>query len=219
MTRAAFAALVCASAACADPPPPASPRSPPPGASARAQTDAPREVSRFAATVRVVDEPAPRGGKPFRGVLLEREGGERLVAAYGEIALWRAFDGRRVEVEAEPFTPEGQALLEQHVRVRRFRHAERRDARGPVDYVEVGPEETLRGVFQEERGEPGSKSAGERFVRFVAEDGRSFPALGADDAPIGAPVAVRGRTYDVVQLVSVAGRGGRFFFVLHVAPR
>lgn len=141
--------------------------------------------------------------------MLEREDGERWVVRYGVDAFWRSFADARVVVEGERYEPEGQALVNVHFRVGRFRGAEKgRDGR-PVDYAEISEERTLRGRFQDAAGAPGTKSEGERFLTFVEDGGRAWRVHGAPaSAPRGEPVTVRARVVDVIQLVSVAGVTG-----------
>lgn len=174
---------------------------------------APAARESFTAVVRVVEDGG--AGKTFRGVMLEREDGARWVVRYGVDALWKAFADERVVVEGERHAPEGQALTAVHFRVGRFRHAERARGGHPVDYFEVSEPRTLRGRYEDAVGDPGTKSEGVRYVRFVEESGAVWRIDNAPkDAPRGQLVTIRARVLDMVQLVSVAAVGGPRLFVV-----
>ena len=48
----------------------------------------------------------------FRGVHIDRQGKQPLVVTYGADDLWRDFDGQRVWLKYEPYTPEGRGWME-----------------------------------------------------------------------------------------------------------
>jgi hypothetical protein len=181
-------------------------------------TDAPRHHT-FTATVRIGHDDRARGRKGFGGVMLVKDDGERWVVSYEADPLWSRFENARVVIEGQEWTPPGQALVARHIRVGAFRHAERRHDGRPVDYTEVGPVQSLRGRFVDVDAEPGTKSEGERFLHFVTEDGQSHAVLHGGDPPRGRVVTVRARSYDMVQLVSVAAVAGPHLWIESVDER
>jgi hypothetical protein len=108
--------------------------------------------------------------------------------------LLESFDGRRVDVVGEPLEPEGHALVAPHLQVRTLRLV---NADPGARNVAIGAEVHLTGWFEEWTWPAGTKLAGEKTLRFVAVDGRSFfvaplPA----QPPLGEPVTVRARAVE-----------------------
>ena len=154
-------------------------------------------VGPFTATVRV--DPSP-GGKKAQPVWLEREDGERWIAAYRPDDCWQALDGQTMQVEGERYEPLGQALSAPHIRVRSLHTPEPR----PEDtLVQVGPEQTWTGRVVTEQGAPGSKSEGSEWLVFRPDGDATGhnhlivfnPSAVAEMA--GAPVEVTGRVVEV----------------------
>ncbi|MFI5301359.1 MAG: hypothetical protein ACHREM_25010, partial [Polyangiales bacterium] len=105
--RAITLGLAIVVAACGAPPRAPVYRSPPGTAAALS----------FDGVVRVSDD-VRTIGKTFRGAWIERDGGERWVIDYDPESPFRALRDARVHVEGERYTPDHQALVAQHFRVR-----------------------------------------------------------------------------------------------------
>jgi hypothetical protein len=115
-------------------------------------------------------------------VLLEAEGKTWVAAERSDPAL-ESFDGKRVDVVGAPDA----ARL--HVKTVRLVTVE-----PGASHVAAGPEVVLTGYFEDWTWPAGTKLAGEKALRFVTVDGRTF-FVGPlpTDPPMGEPLTVRGR--------------------------
>lgn len=179
--------------------------------SGAAHPSAPGEVS-FVAVVRL---PAPEPlGKTFRGVLLE-EGGTTWVASYERDELWKAFEGRRVDVTGIRYAPDDQALVAPHIHVSTLSLVHSDET---AQVTRFQPEITLAGQFVEFVWPPGTKLAGEKTIRFVTTEGREFFLGGKrPDTPLGRSVSVRGRIFEPSPYA--ARPYGEYLWVYDVTPR
>ncbi len=147
----------------------------------------------------VLRVPAPDGDgegkrKVFSGVLVEADGGPTWVASYESNALWKAFDGRRVEITGERYVPQDQALVAPHVRVKSL-SLERSDP--AAEFTRIEEETMIEGQLIEWTWPMGTKLAGEKMIRFTSAQGREFfIASKKPDVPIGKPCTVRARIVD-----------------------
>lgn len=189
--------LALALAACAGgseaPPAPV----PEPAASEEAASEeaAVSEEARMEARLRVDAEP---GGKRFQGVWLEREGEEPLIAAYRALSCFAPFDGHRVRVTGERWSPDprAQQIAAPHFRIATLELADPAAASDVLLHA-VGAEQELVGVARTEAGEPGSKEEGATWTVFVA-GGTTWRIWDApEDLPIDTPLAVTGREVTV----------------------
>lgn len=165
----------------------------------------------FNAVVRIDAQP---GGKKFQGVWLERDDGERWVAAYRPEPWLKEFEGRRVRVTGWVYQPQGQAISATHFRIETLRLAGP-EAAADAQVVAVLAERRLSGTFQNRVGEPGTKLTGESYGVFAADDGVVY--LLANDPEDGRPgraASVRARVVELSPYV--AHRGGTYLWVLKV---
>lgn len=63
------------------------------------------------------------GGKRFQGVWVVVDGHKHLIS-YRANPWWRPFEGRAVQAWGEPYTPQGQAIMADHFRIRRLELAD-----------------------------------------------------------------------------------------------
>lgn len=112
----------------------------------------------------------------FRGVQIERQGKGPLVVTYSADDLWREFDGQRVWLKYEPYTPEGRAIGGEHARVTELLLADESVAKR---YVGFGPGKAMNGELRREAGEKGSKSEGSTTLVFIDAGGTSHQVLNA----------------------------------------
>ena len=110
----------------------------------------------------------------FRGVQIERQGKGPLIVSYGADDLWRDFDGQRVWVRTESYSPEGRAIGGAHARVTELWLADETAVR---TYVGFGPAKSMNGELRTLTGEKGSKSEGETTLVFVDAAGTSHQVL------------------------------------------
>lgn len=110
----------------------------------------------------------------FRGVEIERQGKGPLVVSYGADDLWREFDGQRVWVRTESYTPEGRAIGGEHARVTELWLVDESLAKR---YLGFGPSKTMNGELKKLTGEKGSKSEGETTVVFIDAAGTTHQVL------------------------------------------
>jgi hypothetical protein len=157
----------------------------------------PEVVEPFTATVRV--DPSP-GGKKAQPVWLEREDGDRWVAAYHPDDCWLAIDGQTMQVAGERYHPPGQALSAPHIRVRSLHSPAPR----PEDtLVQVGPEQTWTGRLVMAQGAQGAKSEGAEWLVFEPDgdtSGHSHFIVfnpSAVSEVVGAPAEVTGRVVEL----------------------
>jgi hypothetical protein len=135
-------------------------------------------------------DPKP-GGKRFQGVWLVREGLPKLLVDYRRRSLWLAFEGKAVEVQGEPYEPEGQAIQAPHFRVHGLTLS---DAEAATSWIGFGPEQELEGRFELREGEPGSKSEGVSTLVFVTSES-SWEVLNPEPAMEGT-ASVKARSVD-----------------------
>ncbi|MBI3184461.1 MAG: NRDE family protein [Myxococcales bacterium] len=201
-----LAGLALAGGACRQP------MSPPPPADAR---ETARRGLVLEGTVRAAGEEAGPG-KKFRGAWLEREGGEQWVISYRADSPFRELGGKRVKVEGETYTPEGQALAGTHFRVRTM---ELLGVDPSAPLVRIGPEERLRGRFEEMTWEEGTKLAGEKTPVFIAEGGKSYflVRLPEKAPPLGSAVTVL--CHEVEPSPFASRPGGPHLWILGVVER
>ncbi len=175
-------------------------------------------MMRFSASVAI--DARPRG-KRFQGVWLRPEGGEvsRYLVAYRASPWWRPFEGQRVDVVGSPWTPDPrtQHIMAEHFRVHSLTVADP-NAQPTPRWVKMGPKKRYIGTFQRRSGDPGSKSAGDRWTVFVAEGGLSFalasPEPGADG--LGTRQAISARL--LTPSPFAAGRAGPAMWVIDRSP-
>lgn len=129
-------------------------------------------------------------GKIFRGVLLEARDGKEWVASYERDALWRAFEGRTVDVVGLPFTPNDQALVNPHLHVRSLSVV---DPKPDDELVRMSAEIVIEGRMESRTWPEGTKLAGETSTRFVTKDGREMFLANKVDVSRGKDLRVRGR--------------------------
>lgn len=210
---ASVAALLACTPAPAPPPAPgagdASPQTgtvTPPSAAARTLD--------FEAIVTVATEV---GGKKEQPVWLVSGDGQRRIVAYRPEPWFAAFDGHRVHVTASPWTPKGQALSGEHVRIETLELAASDPQPERARYTSLGPEQTLRGRFVEHTGAPGTKSEGERSTRFVAQDGTAYQLANVPEGvTTEVNTSIRVRTTTVSRFA--AHEDGPTIWVLAVLP-
>ncbi|MBX7078655.1 MAG: hypothetical protein K1X88_05660 [Nannocystaceae bacterium] len=168
----------------------------------------------FEATVTVATEV---GGKKEQPVWLVSGDGQRRIVAYRPEPWFAAFDGHRVHVTASPWTPKGQALSGEHVRIETLELAASDPQPERARYTSLGPEQTLRGRFVEHTGAPGTKSEGERSTRFVAQDGTAYQLANVPEGvTTEVNTSIRVRTTTVSRFA--AHEDGPTIWVLAVLP-
>lgn len=177
---------------------------------APAPTPTAADALAFEATVRIDAEP---GGKKLQGVWLERDDGERWIAAYRPEAWLVPFDGKRVRVTGARYTPKGQAVSSEHFRIATL------EATGDgltAGIVSVGAEVTMKGRFSEVVGEAGTKSEGERWSSFTSAGGESFALANTPEGLVtGVDVEVVARPAEYSKYA--AHRGGPMIWVISIA--
>lgn len=155
----------------------------------------------------------PTRGEPIRGrvsvasttsagqppvVWFEPVEGERWILTDRPEPWLVTFDGAQVEITGERYTPQDRSGQAPQFRI--FTIA-RVDEGMSANLVKVGPEIELKGRFEVDIGEPGTKSEGERTLDFVAEDGRGFMVHNLADDQLGAPagrsVGIRAREVEL----------------------
>ncbi len=143
----------------------------------------------------------------LRGVQLEAADGGLWVLDDSRDALWDAFADRAVVVRGERWRPEGQALLAEHLRPVSWRLVDG-EASPAGTFVEVGPAEDLRGVFEERAWPKRSKLQGERSLWFVGGDGADLPVANRPEGVrAGAEVTVGARRLTYPARVAHVGDG------------
>jgi hypothetical protein len=148
-------------------------------------------------------------GKIFSGVLIEADGGPTWVVSYEHDGLWEAFEGRRVEVTGERFVPQEQALVAAHVRVTKL-SLERSDPTAKMTRFEE--ERTFDGKYFEYVWPEGTALAGEKWVRFVTNEGREFfLAHRPKDVQLDQPTTVHARVCE--PSIYAARPGGEYLWV------
>jgi hypothetical protein len=140
-------------------------------------------------------------------VLLETGDGKTWALSETRDALLETFDGRRVDVVGAPDAP--------RLRVKTLRLV----GQDPdAENVALGPETDLTGYFEEWTWPSGTKLAGEKALRFVTVDGRTFfVAPLPTEPPMGEPLTVRGRM--VKPSPFLGGLPGEFLWVYDVVAR
>lgn len=150
---------------------------PSPTQTAAAKTNGPRTQPEgsIEGTVRVSKEADSEEKRlVFRGVQIDRQGKGPLVVTYGADDLWRAFDGQRVWLKYEPYSPEGRAIGGEHARVTDLWLVDESAAK---PYVGFGPGKPMNGELSKQSGEKGSKSEGTTTLVFVDAAGTSHQVL------------------------------------------
>ncbi len=167
---------------------------------------------RFTARLTIDAQP---GGKKSQAVWLQREDGdrERFVIAYHPHAVWRPFDGLRVEVVGQVYEPRGQALGATHLRVLSLSAAE---GEAQTDPQRVGPELELRGRFTRQSGEAGSKSEGSSWLVLETTGGGTYLIEGKrpEAEEVGPQVVVIGRAVEPSPFKTRLG--GRYVWILEI---
>src|SRR5690606_4502318 len=151
--------------------------------------------------------------KRFQGVWLEFADGARWVIDYRAREPWRSFQDREVFVTGGCYEPRGQAIMATHFRVDRMRLVD--PVRGQQPYLEVGPEQLLRGELVVESAPAGSKLAGTSALTFRGEDGTRYPVIGDGALTPAGPVAVRARVL-LADLTYAARSGDSDLWILDV---
>ncbi|MFO0553752.1 MAG: hypothetical protein U0271_35540 [Polyangiaceae bacterium] len=112
----------------------------------------------FDAVVQVSKEKGER--MVFRGVTLHRPENEMpVVVTYSPNPIWSDLDGLTVHVVATPYTPQGRAIMGDHMTVHRLSVVDEKSARTIAGF---GPTKRVTGALRVERGAPGTKSEGEQ---------------------------------------------------------
>ena len=167
-------------------------------------------VTERRAILRIDEQP---GGKKFQGVWLELDGGTMWVIDYRPRQPWRHFENREVLVTGGCYQPFGQAINATHFRVDRLRYAV--PERGRQPYLEIGPEQILRGEFVDQTAPAGSKLAGSTSAMFRAEDGSAWGIVVDQRFAPGTRATVRGRVL-VADLTYAARTGDSDLWVVDV---
>jgi hypothetical protein len=204
-----IACLAILVAACA----PAAPPSTPASTSAAPQPAAePGERMALEGTLRV----QPEGEGKFQGVSLESDR-ERWILDYHRRPWWPSFDGLRVKVQGERYTPEGGALIAPHLRVTALEVVSVQ-GETPVDApVSLGAEQTIAGRFAHHRWPEGTKLGGsEPWIVFVSHEGTQYWLLGERPYQhlLGKPVRVLARPYEPSHFI--ARPGGPYLWIAEV---
>ncbi len=170
----------------------------------------PETAERFTGTLRIDAEP---GGKRFQGVWFTPDGAEEaFLIAYRAEPIWVGFEGQRVEVAGERYSPEGQAIMAPHLRVLALWPA---DGPGAGIHEWLGPRTKLQGRFVYDTGDPGSKSEGERWLTFQTDSGTFLTSGEVPDASaIGRQVEVTGRRYEPSRFITRLG--GNYLWVANI---
>ncbi len=187
---------------------------PPPEPEPRPATAPPQEpvADSFEATVEIDAQP---GGKKEQCVRLVRDDGERWIVAYRPEPWLQPFARKRVRVTGERYTPQGQAIMAPHYRLRTIELLESQRMRSDALLARAGEEQTLTGVFSEKVGEPGTKLAGEPYTVFTTADGRTYLLANTPDSPRpGQSQTIRAR--EVEYSPYVARRSGPTLWVLAI---
>jgi hypothetical protein len=185
---------------------------PPSKAAASADSDPERVTT---GVLRFQDAIPSESGKQFVGAELERDDGTRWVLAYGRDSIWKAFDGRRVEVRGTRYAPEDQALVAPHFRVETLRVVD--DKAGPLSGF--GAERELKGIIRRFEAKPNSKAAGFGLHELVEAGGKRWLLESSPpDAPMNRAVTVRARPVEP-EWRWAARVGGDYLWILEAKAR
>lgn len=163
------------------------------------------EVLRLEGIVRASRYDPELQGKQFLGAIIECSDGQEWVIDYDEQSPFHAFAERRVLVSGEPYKPEGQMILGQHLRVSTMRLVE---VTPDAELVEVGARRHLSGRF-----ERGTSDGAESTLSFITDEGDSFLLA---NYPAGATVGrgVEVWAYPVQPSPSIPRPPGQYLWII-----
>lgn len=174
-----------------------------------------KKVERFEALLTIDEQP---GYKKLQGVWLERDDGERWIAAYRKDPWFEVFDGHRVTVTGERYEPEGQAIQAPHFKVHTLEVVGGHEATPTPEVLSLGPEMDLTGALEIRTVPDGAKLAGDQYPVFVTEDGATYYVPHAmKNQPMGQSIHIVAREYERNPRWA-AMRGGRYLWVVRVRP-